>query len=95
MSAVQSKHTDKVTRSGPRVPGDLRFSLAFLVFPWVSFCFPSFSTLAILVSYGFPCFRDSGDLIARPHGRIPTVLLYAHVHTRPSDEIDTGALSKP
>ena len=47
------------THSGPRVPGNLWFSL---VFPNCLFVFP-------LLFLGF---RNSGDLLARPYGRIPT-----------------------
>ena len=46
---IQSEHTDKITQSWPRVPGDLRFSSvfpAFLVFfLWFSLVFEPLSIL--------------------------------------------------
>ena len=71
--SLQSELTGKVTEPGSRVPGDLRFSLFSLVCPFVSYGFPLFSTLAILVSCWFPCFGDPGDLIYRSYDRIRTV----------------------
>ena len=62
-----------------RYHGDLSFSSFFLRFSWASFGFPSFSTLAVLVSYRFPDFGAPGDLMARPYGKTPTV----HGESRP------------
>ena len=73
VNVLQRWRADKVIRSDPRVPGDLRFSLVFICVLKVSFDFLSFSTLAILVSYWFPSFRAPGDLMARPYGKTSTV----------------------
>ena len=48
---LQSRRTDKVTGSGPRVPGDLRFLSFFVVFFVCSWFF-----------VGFPWFLSPGDL---------------------------------
>ena len=61
-------------RAGRGYPGDLSFSFFFFGFSLVFLGFPWFSTLAILVSYGFLWFWAPGDLIVRPYGRISAVI---------------------
>ena len=53
MSIVKSGHSDKAREPGPRIPGDLRFSVLFTCFPLVFRGFPVgfnvFETLATLL----------------------------------------------
>ena len=65
---IQPEHTEMVAQGWPRVPGDrFFFFMVFVCFPLFSFGCPWFSTLAILVSQGLPCFRTPGDLMVRPY----------------------------
>ena len=73
---LQSEPTDRAARWGPRVPGDLKFSLVALGAP----CFSSEIFLGLT--------KNSDDLISRPDDKVHAVqaardidALGTHMHT--------------